>query len=57
MKRILAALAVACLLCPATALAADKTGAMGTDVVRTFLILTPEPAQCLSGNAPSQSSC
>jgi flagellar biosynthetic protein FliP len=39
-KRVLAALAAAALLCPATAFAADKTGAMGTDVVRTFLILT-----------------
>ena len=44
MKRVLAALAAAVLLCPAAAFAADKAaagaGAMSTDVVRTFLILT-----------------
>ncbi len=40
MKRIVVALAAATLFCPAAAFAADKTGAMGTDVVRTFLILT-----------------
>jgi len=43
-KRVLAALAAAVLLCPAAAFAADKAaagaGAMSTDVVRTFLILT-----------------
>lgn len=45
MKRILAAAACAASLCPATAFAdkvaaAGATGTMGTDVVRTFLILT-----------------
>lgn len=48
MKRILAALATAALFCPAAAFAAGAAhkaaaaapGAMGTDVVRTFLILT-----------------
>lgn len=48
MKRLFAALAAACLFCPAAAFAAGTAGkaaaaapgAMGTDVIRTFLILT-----------------
>ena len=44
MKRLVAALAAFVLFCPATAFAADKAAvaapALGTDVVRTFLILT-----------------
>ncbi len=40
MRRAVAAVAVACLLCPAAAFAATKTAAIGTDVIRTFLILT-----------------
>jgi len=43
-KRLVAALAAFVLFCPATAFAADKAAvaapALGTDVVRTFLILT-----------------
>ncbi|MES2442149.1 MAG: flagellar type III secretion system pore protein FliP [Pseudomonadota bacterium] len=41
MKRLLAAAALAACLCwPAAAYAAKAEGAMGTDVIRTFLILT-----------------
>jgi flagellar biosynthetic protein FliP len=39
-RRAVAVIGLACLLCPTAAFAAHKSAVIGTDVIRTFLILT-----------------